>query len=102
YTNVYDSNGNSSNKPEARIIGESSASEFPQDEKTVYLFGSGAEKCVPFLPPPKFQIMDVKLSATNLVPLALEKFAQKDFADLAYFSPFYLKSPNITKAKPKL
>ncbi len=102
YTNIYDANGNSSNEPEARIIGETSAAEFPQDGKTVYLFGNGSEKCVPFLPPPKFRTMEVKLSAENLVPLALEKFARKDFADLAYFSPYYLKSPNITKAKPKL
>jgi hypothetical protein len=31
-----------------------------------------------------------------------EKFSKKEFSDLTYFEPFYLKSPAITKPKPLL
>lgn len=41
-------------------------------------------------------------SAQNLIPEALEKWTSKEFADVAYCVPFYLKSPNITKSKKPL
>lgn len=102
YTNIFDDKNQPQGKARALIISEESQEEFPDDDKPVYLFGNGAEKCMKFLSAPRFELLEVKLSARNLVPLALEKFQQGAFADLAYFSPFYLKSPNITKAKPKL
>jgi tRNA threonylcarbamoyladenosine biosynthesis protein TsaB len=37
-----------------------------------------------------------KASARYLVAAAEKKYAQKDFANLAYFEPFYMKPPNIT------
>ncbi len=39
-------------------------------------------------------------SAHYLEQLAYQKWEQKAFEDLAYFEPFYLKPPNITKPKP--
>ena len=102
YTNIFDVNNQPQASARAIIISEESPNEFPDDDKPVLLFGNGAAKCVKFLPPPRFELLEVRLSAKNLVPLALEKFQKGELADLAYFSPFYLKSPNITKAKPKL
>ena len=102
YTNIFDRNNRALGKTRALIITENSLAEFPEDEKPVYLFGNGAKKCLELLPSPKFRYIEIALGAGNLVPLAAEKFQQKAFVDLAYFSPFYLKSPNITKAKPKL
>ena len=41
-------------------------------------------------------------SAEYMAPLSYEKFKVQDFENLAYFSPFYLKPPNITKSKKTL
>lgn len=40
-------------------------------------------------------------SAKYLGALAQEAYNQQQFVDVAYFEPFYLKKPNITKPKPK-
>lgn len=37
-----------------------------------------------------------KLSAANLATLAEQKFEGKDFENITYFEPFYMKPPNIT------
>jgi tRNA threonylcarbamoyladenosine biosynthesis protein TsaB len=102
YTNVFNNNNIPQTETQALIVTAETHAAFPQDDKKVYLFGNGAKKCLELLPEPRFKFIEVTLSAANLVVPALAKFQQKAFADLAYFSPFYLKSPNITKAKPKL
>ena len=40
-------------------------------------------------------------SAKYMAGLSQAKFEQQEFVDVAYFEPFYLKAPNITKPKPK-
>lgn len=40
-------------------------------------------------------------SAKYLGNLAQKAYDQQAFVDVAYFEPFYLKKPNITKPKPK-
>ncbi|MCH2023001.1 MAG: tRNA (adenosine(37)-N6)-threonylcarbamoyltransferase complex dimerization subunit type 1 TsaB [Saprospiraceae bacterium] len=40
-------------------------------------------------------------SAKFMTFLSQKAFEKKQFEDVAYFEPFYLKSPNITKPKPK-
>jgi tRNA threonylcarbamoyladenosine biosynthesis protein TsaB len=42
-----------------------------------------------------------KTSASYLLPLAYEKYLKQDFADLAYFEPFYLKEFHAVKPKIK-
>ena len=44
----------------------------------------------------------VTCKAEYLVPVANRKFQNKDFEDIAYFPPIYIKPPNITKPKNKL
>ena len=41
----------------------------------------------------------LKLDSDNLLALAEKAFKQKEFADLAYSEPHYLKPPNITVPK---
>lgn len=45
---------------------------------------------------------DILNSSQHLIPEGLEKWESKEFADVAYSVPFYLKSPNITKSKKAL
>lgn len=68
---------------------------------SVVISGNGAAKCRPVLPS-AVRWQDVKCSAAHMVGLAREAFLKKDFVDLAYFEPFYLKKPNITQSKKRL
>jgi tRNA threonylcarbamoyladenosine biosynthesis protein TsaB len=63
------------------------------------LLGNGAEKCQMVLTAPTFLYADIFCDALHLVPLAVEKWQQKIFVDIAYHTPNYLKPPNITTAK---
>jgi len=60
---------------------------------TLILGGSGAEKCFEIYKSYNNIILDseLKSSAKYLIPLAIEKYRLKNFADLAYFEPNYLK-----------
>jgi tRNA threonylcarbamoyladenosine biosynthesis protein TsaB len=69
----------------------------------VWFFGDGADKCKAVLgshPNARF-IDDFKLSASYMVGLAEEKFNRKEFEDVVYFEPYYLKDfiPGIPKVK---
>lgn len=88
YNSFFDGNNKLIKEISADIIDESVYSEF---EPFVY-FGDGAEKlqeiwadknCVSDL--------TIKSSAKGQVRLALEKFENQQFEDVAYWEPFYLK-----------
>ena len=63
------------------------------EKYTLILGGSGAEKCFEIYKSYNNIILDseLKSSAKYLIPLAIEKYRLKNFADLAYFEPNYLK-----------
>lgn len=72
----------------ADIIDENSYSEF---DSIVY-FGDGAAKVLEIWKDRNAQFDDsIYCSATGHAELAYQKFLQKDFVDVAYFEPFYLK-----------
>ncbi len=84
----------------AEVLTENSFPEAKGFDK-VYYFGDGAEKCEPLLSEnPSFAFVpDVKLSAVSMIGLAMEKINKKDFANTAYFEPFYLK--DFLAGRPK-
>lgn len=49
-----------------------------------------------------FIFTDIVCDSVNLVQLAYEKYKSEDFEDLAYYTPNYIKPPNITVSKKKL
>jgi tRNA threonylcarbamoyladenosine biosynthesis protein TsaB len=67
----------------------------------VYLSGNGADKTKEFFKESSFINTNIKCSSENLVLPAFLKFKNQDFEDTAYFSPNYIKPPNITFPKPK-
>jgi len=71
-------------------------------QQTVVFSGNGAEKCKSVLTSEHAVFRPTICSAEHLVPLAVRQFEQNNFADVAYFEPFYLKPPNITTPKKKL
>lgn len=99
YCAVFDSNLNEILPTQAKIIDEHSfANELAQNE--IIFIGNGAEKCNGKFETqnPKFEIGYV-CNATYLSSLAHKAFEQKQFEDVAYFEPYYLKDFVGTVAK---
>lgn len=80
---------------EAQIIDENS---FASIEKTVYFIGDSSEKAKTVLTKSNFIFLDeiVYPSAKDMSAIAFQKLLNKDFEDVAYFEPFYLKDFLIT------
>lgn len=63
------------------------------EERPVYFFGNGAEKCKKVLTHPNAHFIDgIEPLAKNMMPLAEKRMAEQKFEDVAYFVPFYLKN----------
>lgn len=92
YCAVFDSKGNEIRPTSADIIDENSFSGLLKDH-SIYFFGDGSAKCKEALSQNKnaFFIPDIFPSAKDLVTLSEEAFNKKQFEDVAYFEPFYLK-----------
>lgn len=99
YSALFDGKtGEKLSKTDPKILDETSFQEF-KDKKVVFV-GDGAEKAASIL---SLTMADyepkVYPSAQYLIKKAVEKFNQKDFEDIAYFEPFYLKSFQGVKKK---
>ena len=90
YTATFDKNHTKISDTKAMIIDENSFSEI---SKKVYFIGDGAEKCKTVLTKENFIFISeiIYPSANEMSELSYQKFQQKDFEDIAYFEPFYLK-----------
>ncbi len=65
-----------------------------------YFFGTGAMKCSSVIHHTNAKFVDeVKCSAESMVGKAYQLFEDKQFEDVAYFEPYYLKDFMGTKAK---
>lgn len=101
YTAVYDGKtGQEVSATEAKILDETSFQEF-KDKKILFV-GDGAKKTREIVQLPNAEFNDeVYPSAQYLIRKTLEKFKKKDFEDVAYFEPFYLKDFHGVKKKNK-
>jgi len=100
YTALYDANNDEVRKTEALIIDENSY-ENESGSNKIFFFGDGAEKCKEGLLPKGMSFIDgINPSAESMAHLSSEKFDNKDFEDLAYFEPYYLK--DFIAGKPKV
>jgi tRNA threonylcarbamoyladenosine biosynthesis protein TsaB len=92
YCALFNSEGLKVRSTAADIIDEHSFGEFLSAHKILF-FGDGADKCEATLganPNAQFLTGFVN-SATYLTQKAAEKFDKKEFEDVAYFEPYYLK-----------
>jgi len=62
--------------------------------------GNAAEKSKSIFPEDTTIWMNIGCDASLLFPLALQAFRAKNFVDIAYYKPEYLKPPNITTPRP--
>lgn len=99
YTAVYDGKtGEEISETEAKILDEHSFEEF-KDKKVIFV-GDGAKKAREILQLPNAKYNeDIYPSAQYLIKKSLEKINNKEFEDIAYFEPFYLKDFHGVKKK---
>jgi tRNA threonylcarbamoyladenosine biosynthesis protein TsaB len=92
FTAVFNSAGDKIKETSALIIDENSFSDLLENNRVLF-FGDGAEKCQPVLNsnPNAIFLTGFVNSAVYLSERALEKFLNKEFEDVAYFEPYYLK-----------
>ncbi len=99
YAALYNFNGEIQREITPDIIDETSYSNF-LEKHTVYFFGNGAEKCKSTLTHPSAKFIDNLIPlAENMISFSNSKFEKKQFEDLAYFEPFYLKEFQTTTPK---
>ncbi|MGZ4055491.1 MAG: tRNA (adenosine(37)-N6)-threonylcarbamoyltransferase complex dimerization subunit type 1 TsaB [Bacteroidia bacterium] len=92
YCAVYDSAGNEIRPTTAEIIDEHSFSDLFEKNR-IFFFGDGAAKCKDVLSKNKnaFFVDDIFPSAKDMIRLSEKAYFEKQFEDVAYFEPFYLK-----------
>lgn len=101
YSCVYDANYDEIRETRAEIIDEESFKDYISDKK-VYVVGSGAEKCRGVVQHPNFVFDEsVVPSAKDMVSMAFKKYESKQFEDVAYFEPYYLKDFVLQQKKKK-
>ena len=72
-------------------------------DKKVYFFGNGAAKCKQYITSENAIFLDeVYPLATSMIALSEEAYTNNNFADVAYFEPFYLKAAHVTVPKNQL
>lgn len=92
FTALFNHNVNFVNETSAKIIdGESFKKELSAYK--IIFFGDGAEKCRQSLSHNPNAIFDNEfaVSARGMISVAWEKYRAKNFENLAYFEPYYLK-----------
>ncbi len=91
YCAVFDEQMNVIKKTEAKVIDENSFADL-LETATIYFFGNGSSKCKNSITHKNAKFIDdVKCSAANMNGIAQKLFLEKQFEDIAYFEPFYLK-----------
>jgi tRNA threonylcarbamoyladenosine biosynthesis protein TsaB len=102
YAGFYTIKGNLFRQVSADIIDEESYHEI-LEAHPVCFFGNGADKCKAVLNHPNAIFIDgINPSATTMIDPVLKKYQLKQFEDVAYFEPFYLKDFIATVPKKKV
>ncbi|MCD8030784.1 MAG: tRNA (adenosine(37)-N6)-threonylcarbamoyltransferase complex dimerization subunit type 1 TsaB [Bacteroides sp.] len=91
YTALYDRALGVKKEVSAEIIDENSFLDV-LEERPVWFLGNGAAKCREKITHPNaFFVEDIHPLAQMMSPLAERAFLDREFVDVAYFEPFYLK-----------
>jgi len=101
YTAIYGTDLELLSSIRALIIEEGSFAEWIKDQRLLVFAGDGSSKCKPILSKPGTRFIDVPLNALLMRALAEAAYEERRFENVAYFSPTYIKAPNITTSKKK-
>ncbi len=92
FTAVYDGDLKAALPPQSMILTPDAFASYI-GQKTTFFFGDGAPKWHELSGSPANAVFPpYRISAAHMVPLAEKAFAGKDFQDVAYFAPHYLKA----------
>lgn len=101
YSAVFSSEYKQIRETQAQILDETSFKVYLETDE-VYFIGNGVEKTRTLITGANAKFIDDKLpSANEMSSLSFKKFQEKDFEDVAYFEPYYLKDFVALKPKPK-
>ena len=90
FSSIYDQANKEVRQIQADIVDENTYSKFLGSK--VLFFGDGALKCSSIINSSNAHFIDeIFPSAKDLGILGMEKFVDKDFDNVAYFEPYYLK-----------
>jgi len=90
FSALFDENNKEIRGVQADVVDEQTYTNFLKNE--VLFFGDGALKCKEIINHKNAKFIEgINPSAKNLGILANAKFENKDFEDVAYFEPYYLK-----------
>ncbi|MDR3218850.1 MAG: tRNA (adenosine(37)-N6)-threonylcarbamoyltransferase complex dimerization subunit type 1 TsaB [Dysgonamonadaceae bacterium] len=102
YSAIYDENLTIIRPVQADIITTDSFREYLSRGKALF-FGNGSDKCKTVIDSANAVFVDkVYPEASAMIELADIAYANREFVDLAYFEPFYLKSFQATVPKNKI
>jgi tRNA threonylcarbamoyladenosine biosynthesis protein TsaB len=90
FTALYDQSLQEVIKPTNLILEESSFEKYLK-ENTITFFGNGSEKAKTVIHHANAVFVTVSTSASNMAKIALDKFDMKQFSNLAYTEPLYIK-----------
>jgi len=102
YTAIYNVQNELISETEALILEEDSFSKYFKEGKLLIFSGNGAPKSQPLFENSNVIFSPLVSRASHMVSLAHQSFQQNDFQNLAYFSPYYFKAPNITISKKNI
>ncbi len=91
YAGIYDRALKPVREISADIVTEETYKEY-LDQRPVYFFGNGAQKCMETIHHPNAHLIEgIEPLAKWMQPLAERRFLNEQFEDVAYFVPYYLK-----------
>ena len=91
YAGIYDRALKPVREISADIVTEETYKEH-LDQRPVYFFGNGAQKCMETINHPNAHLIEgIEPLAKWMQPLAERRFLNEQFEDVAYFVPYYLK-----------
>lgn len=103
FTAAYDFGLNELMKPGPLILDENSYAGLIATGRPVLLFGDGSTKAAEVIKAPNVRIIpDITPLAVDMVALAEREYARREFIDLAYSTPLYLKEFQATVPKSKI
>lgn len=103
YTAAYDFGLKELLPPQPLILDQNSYSDLIASGRPVLLFGNGSAKASSLIGAPNVTIVEgVDPLAVDMIALAERSYASRDFFDLAYSVPVYLKDFMVTKPKKPL
>lgn len=102
YTGVYDNALESVVEEQAMVVDGNSFSDLLATNHLVFL-GNGAAKVSSVIKNANAEFVEgIKPEAINMMALSEKAFREKEFIDVAYSTPFYLKEFQATKSKKKV